>query len=181
MIETDRLVLRTWRDEDIDALHLISNDPEVMEYFPRCPTWGEVADLVVRHRANLAWGKPGLWAVELKDEPGVLQGFVGLAKPRFEADFTPCVEVGWRLRRSAWGHGYATEAARASLHHGFRILGLTDVVSFTAVGNQRSRAVMEHLVMTHDPAEDFDHPGVPEGHPLRRHVLYRLRAEDSGL
>jgi ribosomal-protein-alanine N-acetyltransferase len=96
-----------------------------------------------------------------------------LAVPGFEAHFTPAVEVGWRLARSAWGKGYATEAARAALTFGFEQVGLEEIVAFTAVGNQRSRAVMERLGMSHAPADDFDHPGIPAGHPLRRHVLYR--------
>jgi RimJ/RimL family protein N-acetyltransferase len=105
-----------------------------------------------------------------------LAGFVGLAEPRFEAHFTPAVEIGWRLAREHWGKGYATEAAHATLAFGFGELGLDEIVSFTAVGNGRSRSVMERLRMTHDPADDFDHPHVPQGHPLRRQVLYRLQA-----
>ena len=174
MIETERLLLRSWRDTDVDALHAISSDPVVMEHFPRPSTWQETADLVVRHRANLTWGRPGLHAVETLDRPGKLIGFVGLATPRFDAHFTPCVEVGWRLARTAWGHGYATEAARASVRHGFDVLGLEEIVSFTATTNERSQAVMRRLGMTHVDEDDFDHPGVAADSPLRRHVLYRL-------
>jgi RimJ/RimL family protein N-acetyltransferase len=130
---------------------------------------------VALHRATLAAGAPGLFAVERRDD-GAQLGFVGLAEPTFEAPFTPCVEIGWRLARSAWGHGYATEAARACLAHAFTTLALEEVVSFTAVPNDRSRAVMHRLGMTRDPAEDFDHPRVEPGHPLRRHVLHRLTA-----
>ena len=174
MIETERLLLRSWRDGDIDAMHAISSDPVVMEHFPRPSTWEETADLVVRHRGNLAWGQPGLFAVETLAEPGTLIGFVGLAVPGFEARFTPCVEVGWRLAVAAWGQGYATEAARAAVRHGFDVLGLEEVVSFTSTTNLRSQAVMRRLGMTHDPADDFEHPRVAPGSPLRRHVLYRL-------
>ena len=176
MIETQRLLLRSWRDTDIDAMHAISSDPVVMEHFPRPSTWEETADLVVRHRGNLAWGRPGLYAVETLEEPGVLIGFVGLATPRFDAHFTPCVEVGWRLGRAAWGHGYATEAAVAVVQHGFGVLGLDEIVSFTSTTNTRSQAVMRRLGMTHDERDDFDHPSVAIGSPLRRHVLYRLSA-----
>jgi len=102
-------------------------------------------------------------------------GFTGLAVPRFEAHFTPCVEVGWRLAREHWGRGYATEAARAALADGFERLGLDEIVSFTAAGNLPSRRVMEKLGMKHDSADDFDHPSLAPGHPLRRHVLYRIR------
>jgi ribosomal-protein-alanine N-acetyltransferase len=105
-------------------------------------------------------------------------GFTGLERPSFEAHFTPAVEVGWRLARSAWGHGYATEAGRASLAFGFDAVGLEEIVSFTSVANMRSRAVMERLGMTHDPGDDFDHPELPEANRLRRHVLYRGSARD---
>ena len=103
-------------------------------------------------------------------------GFVGIARPSFEAAFTPCTEVGWRLARASWGHGYATEAARTALDVAFGRLGLDEVVSFTFEGNTRSRAVMERLAMTRDPAEDFDHPRLPQGERVRRQVLYRLRS-----
>jgi ribosomal-protein-alanine N-acetyltransferase len=124
--------------------------------------------------AEQGWG---LWAVEA---PGATDfvGFVGLDAPGYETPFTPCVEVGWRLARAHWGRGYATEAASAALEHGFTAVGLEEIVSFTAPVNRRSRAVMERLGMTRDPADDFDHPNVPVGHPLRRHVLYRLRRSD---
>jgi RimJ/RimL family protein N-acetyltransferase len=110
------------------------------------------------------------------EAPGVAPfiGFVGLELPSFEAHFTPCLEVGWRLAFAHWGRGYATEAARRVLAHGFGPLGRTEIVSFTTRGNRRSRAVMEQLSMRHDPADDFLHPSLPEGHPQRPHVLYRL-------
>lgn len=115
----------------------------------------------------------GLWAVEI---PGVatFAGFVGLSVPRFEAHFTPCVEIGWRLAAPYWGRGYATEGARAALEFGFDHLHLDQIVSFTVPDNVRSRRVMEKIGMTHDPADDFDHPNLPEGHRLRRHVLYGI-------
>jgi len=116
----------------------------------------------------------GLWAVELADGKPFI-GFVGLAVPAFEAHFTPAVEVGWRLAAEHWSRGYATEAARAALDYGFTTAGLDEIVSFTVPANSRSRAVMERLGMTHDPADDFDHPRIEPGHPLRRHVLYRKR------
>jgi RimJ/RimL family protein N-acetyltransferase len=118
----------------------------------------------------------GLWAVE-RQADGRFLGFTGLAAPTFKAHFTPCVEVGWRFAVEAWGHGYATEAARAALRFGFENLDLAEIVSFTVPANTRSRAVMERLGMTRDPADDFDHPRLPEGHPLRHHVLYRLGHE----
>jgi RimJ/RimL family protein N-acetyltransferase len=129
----------------------------------------------------------GLWAVEVIEgmeagrgpaaSAGAFIGYVGLMRPRFTAAFTPCVEVGWRLARAAWGRGYATEAAREACRVGFDEVGLSEIVSFTVPANVRSRRVMERLGMTHDPAEDFDHPLLPDGHALRRHVLYRLSRE----
>ena len=104
-------------------------------------------------------------------------GFIGLSIPQFEAHFTPCVEIGWRLARAEWGKGYASEGARAALAFGFERLGLAEIVSFTAVSNLRSRRVMERIGMQRRAAEDFDHPNLPEGHPLRRHVLYRIARE----
>jgi RimJ/RimL family protein N-acetyltransferase len=126
-------------------------------------------------RSELAERGFGLWAVEV---PGVAPfiGFTGLSVPHFEAPFTPCVEIGWRLAREHWGCGYAPEAARAALSFGFERLGLAEIVAFTAAGNARSRRVMEKIGMTHDPADDFEHPSLPAGHRLRRHVLYRALA-----
>jgi RimJ/RimL family protein N-acetyltransferase len=108
--------------------------------------------------------------------PGITRfaGFIGLAIPRFEAHFTPCIEIGWRLDAEHWNRGYATEGARAALEFGFVSLQVDEIVSFTATGNLRSRRVMEKIGMTRSPSDDFDHPALPEGHPLRRHVLYRL-------
>ena len=118
----------------------------------------------------------GLWALEVAGR-GEFIGFTGLAIQTFDAPFNPSVEVGWRLKRSAWGKGYALEAARAAITDGFERVGLDAIVSMTAVTNERSQAVMRRLGMTHDPAGDFDHPVLPEGHPLRRHVLYRVRRQ----
>jgi len=119
----------------------------------------------------------GLWAAEVIGGAPFI-GFIGLAIPSFEAHFTPCVEVGYRLAFEHWGNGYATEGARAALAFGFESTGLQEIVAMTAVGNARSRRVMEKLGMRRNPADDFDHPNIAGGHPLRRHLLYRLRAED---
>jgi len=115
----------------------------------------------------------GLWAVEIPGEAEFI-GYVGLALHDFPAHFTPAVEIGWRLAREYWGRGFATEAARAAVADGFERVGLDEIVSFTVPANVRSVGVMERLGMSHDPADDFDHPRIPAGHPLRRHVLYRL-------
>ena len=171
-----RVLLRPWRDADRAPFAALNADPGVMAFFPRRLTHPEsdaLVDRILDHFARYGFGS---WALEL---PGVtpFAGFVGLAVPGFTAHFTPCVEIGWRLAVGHWGRGYATEAARLVLAHAFGPLGLTEVVSFTAEGNRRSRAVMERLGMRHDAAEDFDHPGLPDGHPLRWHVLYRLAAD----
>ncbi len=148
-----------------------------MEYFPSTLSQAESDAFAARVRAELAERGFGLWAVEA---PGVAPfvGFTGLSVPRFTAHFTPCVEVGWRLARAYWGRGYAPEAASRAIAHGFGPLGLDEIVSFTAVANLRSRRVMEKLGMTHDAADDFDHPSLEPSHPLRRHVLYRLRRKE---
>jgi len=147
-------------------------DPEVMAHFPATLTRAESDLLMERIEAGFEAHGFGLWAVDVRKSEEFI-GFVGLGVPEFEAHFTPAIEIGWRLARPAWGHGYATEAAGAALEFGVEVAGLTEVVSFTSTGNDRSRAVMERLGMTHDPAEDFDHPALPKGHPQRRHVLYR--------
>ena len=174
-LRTERLLLRGWRDADLEPFAALNGDPETMRYFPAPLTREESDALAARARAQIEAEGWGLWAVEV---PGVADfaGFVGLAIPSFEASFTPAVEVGWRLAREHWGKGYATEAARAAVAHGFGELGLDEIVSFTLRLNEPSIRVMERIGMTRDPAEDFDHPRVPVGHPLRPHVLYRLRA-----
>lgn len=174
MIRTERLVLRDWRDEDLAAYAELNADPRVMEYFPSTLTRADSDAQAARIRAHIQERGFGFWAVEI---PGVVEfaGFLGLAVPGFEAPFMPAVEIGWRLSHAAWGKGYATEGARGALRHAFDQLGLSEVVSFTTVGNARSRRVMEKAGMTHDASGDFDHPRIAEGHPLRRHVLYRKR------
>ncbi len=144
-----------------------------MEYFPAPLTRAESDLLVDRIEAEFDERGYGLWAVDVV-ATGEFIGFAGLSVPGFEAHFTPAVEVGWRLARTAWGHGYATEAARAAVDFGFNQVGLPVIVSFTAATNQRSRAVMERIGMTRDPAGDFDHPNLPQYHRLLRHVLYRI-------
>ena len=173
-IRTARVLLRGWRSEDLDPFAALNADPEVMEHFPATLTRDESAAMIGRILAHFEKHGLGLWAAEV---PGVAPfiGFVGLAVPRFEAAFTPCVEVGWRTARAHWGHGYVTEAARAALRHGFTAHGLEEIVSMTIPANTRSRAVMERLGMKRSPEDDFDHPMIAEGHPMRRHVLYRLR------
>lgn len=175
-LRTARLLLRRWRDEDRAPFARLNADPDVMEHFPAPMTPAESDALVDRIEAGFEECCFGLWAVEIRAS-GVFAGFTGLARPSFEAHFTPAIEVGWRLARAAWGHGYATEAAAAALTFGFDTVGAREIVSFTAVANRRSRAVMQRLGMRRDASDDFDHPLLPEGDRLRRHVLYRLPAE----
>lgn len=172
-LRTDRLVLRRWREDDLDPFAALNADPEVMEHFPS--RLDRAASDALAAAADGAFDRHGfgLWVVEVA-ATGAFAGFTGLAVPRFDAPFTPAVEVGWRLARWAWGNGYATEAATAALDLGFFRAGLDEVVSFTSAENARSRAVMRRLGMTRDPSADFDHPMIPPGHRLRPHVLYRL-------
>jgi ribosomal-protein-alanine N-acetyltransferase len=146
-----------------------------MEHFPGTLTHADSDALVDRIRAHFQRHGFGLWAIELT-ATGEFIGFAGLSIPAFQAHFTPAVEIGWRLARAAWGHGYATEAARRVLDHGFDALGLDEIVSFTSTTNHRSQAVMRRIGMTRDPADDFDYPALPPGHRLRRSVLYRIGA-----
>ena len=181
MIRTERLILRDWRHEDLEPFAALNAHPEVMRHMPKRLSRAESDTLAARIRAGIAERGYGLWAVESPGEAPFL-GFVGLAVPGFQAAFTPCVEVGWRLAWRFWGRGYASEAARGALEHGFGELGLREIVSFTTLGNDASRRVMERLGMRRDPREDFEHPGLPSGHPLRPHVLYRIgRAEWHGV
>jgi RimJ/RimL family protein N-acetyltransferase len=176
-LRTERLLLRQWRDEDLDPFAALNADPETMRYFPAPPSRDESDALAERSRRHIEEEGWGLWAVEVVDGPSFV-GFVGLARPTFDADFMPTVEVGWRLGREHWGNGYATEAGRAALAYGFEEIGVPEIVSFTARLNEPSWRVMQRLGMRHDEAGDFEHPRVPVGHPLRPHVLYRLSDAD---
>ncbi|MFC5826608.1 GNAT family N-acetyltransferase [Nonomuraea insulae] len=173
-MDTERLIMRRWRDADRAPFAEMNADPEVMRHFPSLMTREEsdsFADRIEQQFDSLGYG---LWALEER-ESGRFIGFTGLALQTFDAPFLPAVEIGWRLAQPAWGHGYATEAARRAVRYAFEEAGLDAIISMTAVRNTRSRAVMERLGMTRDPAEDFDHPRVPRDSPILRHVLYRLK------
>lgn len=174
-IRTTRLLLRGWLPEDRAPFAQMNADPRVMAHFPGLMAAADSDAMVDRICRGFASHGFGLWAVERLDT-GAFAGFVGLSVPGFEAPFMPAVEVGWRLAAEHWHQGFATEAAQAALGYGFDVVGLPEVVSFTAPENTSSLAVMRRLGMTHDPADDFDHPRLPEGHRLRRHVLFRLSA-----
>jgi len=176
-LRTQRLLLRRWRLEDLGPFAALNADPRVMEHFPAPYTPEETERMIARIEQQFEERGFGLWAVEIVDI-APFAGFVGLNVTKFAAHFTPCVEIGWRLAAEHWGQGYATEGARAALTFGFDTLGLEEIVSFTVPENIRSRRVMERIGMSHDAAGDFEHPLLPEGHRLRRHVLYRCVRHD---
>lgn len=173
-IVTPRLFLRRWTDADREPFAQMNADPAVMAFFASTLTRGESDSLIDRNNAHFAEHGFGLWAVELRQN-AQFAGFIGLAKPAFEAHFTPCIEIGWRLASPYQGQGFATEGARAVVEYAFGALGLSEIVSFTTASNLPSRHVMEKIGMTRNEADDFEYPNLPEGHPLRPHVLYRLR------
>lgn len=175
IVRTERLILRRWQNSDRRPFAEINADPRVMEFFPNPLTREQSDNLIDRIEASIAQRGFGLYAVELQSDSTFL-GFIGLSVPNFQAYFTPCVEIGWRLAAHSWGQGFATEGARAVAAYAFNTLNLESLVSFTAEQNARSRRVMEKIGMTFNPADTFHHPNLPEGHLLRRHVLYRLRA-----
>jgi RimJ/RimL family protein N-acetyltransferase len=171
-LQTPRLVLRQWGDSDREPFADLNADPEVMEHFPAVFSRPESDARADRYAAGITERGWGIWAVQTMTT-GEFIGFVGLNPVPTELPFAPGVEIGWRLARSFWGQGLATEAATVALEYALGPLRLEEVVAFTAATNVRSQRVMQKLGMTHDPLDDFDHPAVPDGHRLRRHVLYR--------
>ena len=177
-IETPRLRMRQWRESDREPFAAMNADPAVVEFFASPPLRAASDASIDAWQAQFAAQGWSNWAVELRESQEFI-GFTGLSVPRRTFSFSPCVEVGWRLARKFWGEGFATEAARAALRVAFERLALPEVVSFTAVGNLRSRAVMERIGM-YDTNQDFEHPGITEGHPLRLHCLYRITGVQWG-
>lgn len=171
-LESARLVMRPWRDEDLPAFAELCADPQVMRYFPDTLSRLQSAAVIGRIRGHFAENGFGLWALERKDT-GQFIGFTGLNRVEFDASFTPAVEIAWRLAREHWGLGYASEAAWTTLRCGFGQLDLDEMVAFTATANLASEKVMQAIGMRRE-GSDFDHPELPEGHPLRRHLLYRI-------
>jgi RimJ/RimL family protein N-acetyltransferase len=176
-LSTDRLILRRWQESDLVPFATLNSDPRVMEFFPQLLSRAESDALVDRINEHFARHGFGLYAAELTATHEFI-GYIGLAVATFAAPFTPRVEIGWRLTTEHWGQGLATEGARAIVNHAFGVLELESIVSFTVPHNMRSRRVMEKIGMTHNPIEDFDHPALPVGHALQRHVLYRLGKEE---
>jgi 3-dehydroquinate dehydratase/shikimate dehydrogenase len=176
-LQTERLLLRQWRDDDYEPWAALNADPRVMEFYPKTLPKEESVDLGAWLRGRIAERGWGLWAAELRAD-GHFIGFIGLQQVPFQANFTPAVEVGWRLAHDAWGRGLATEGARACLDYAFDELQLDEVIAMTSTPNLRSMRVMEKIGMHRNPADDFDHPRIPLGHRLHRHVLYRISASD---
>lgn len=177
IIETARLILRTWKNEDANAYYQINQDSKVVELLRGPLTMKQVKDfipVVNKHQEKHGYT---LWAVELK-ETGELVGFIGLNYIDWESHFTPAVEVGWRLGSQYWNKGYATEGAKASLEYGFKKCDLKEIVSFTVPANIRSIRVMEKIELKRDLNSDFAHPKLPAGHPLSQHILYRLMVDE---
>ena len=170
-LRTDRLILRRWREQDREPFARMNADPEVMRYMLRPLTREQSDAFLDRSDAEFDERGYGRWAVQIPGEAPLI-GFVGLSL----AAFQPSPEIGWRLDVPYWGRGYATEAARAAIADGFARVGLREILSWTIPANTRSIAVMERLGMTRDPADDFEHPLVPDGHPAKHHVLYRISA-----
>lgn len=174
--ETARLALMPWQERHRAPFAEMNADAEVMRHFPALQTPEQSNASIDFWRGQFDTQGWSNWAVELR-ATGQFLGFIGLSVPRRQLPFSPCVEIGWRLRRSAWGQGYATEGARASLRVGFERLGLAEIVSFTALSNTPSMAVMERIGM-HNVGSDFEHPAIPEGSPLRMHCLYRITRDE---
>jgi len=174
-IETERLKLRQWKIEDRPLFANINADPAVMKYYPRALSTKESNIMVQKFESLISERGWGFWAVE-KIDAGEFIGFVGLHEPTYDLPVSPCVEIGWRLAKEYWGHGYASEAAKASLGIAFDRLDLSEVYSFTSVSNKKSRAVMERIGMI-NINENFEHPMILENSPLREHVLYKINRQ----
>lgn len=171
-LETDRLILREWKDEDLPLFARINADPLIMEYMPRVLPPKDSDKLIKRFVKHIKKYGYGMYAIERKED-GAFMGTVGLNHVDFKSHFTPAVEIAWRLDYEFWGGGYATEAAKHLIKHGFEHLDLDEIVAFTVHDNTRSVHVMERLGMTHDENGDFDYPSLRKGHPLGKFVLYR--------
>ena len=174
-IQTKRLILRSWKKEDLESFAKLNADPRVMEYYPSIKSYEESKEEYNRHIEEIKREGFGFWAVSVKGGADFI-GSIGLRRVPFTEHFTPAIEIGWRLAFDQWGNGYATEGALASLEYGFKTIKCHEIVAYTSMQNMRSRAVMKRIGMQHNPKDDFDHPKLAEGHRLRRHVLYRIKA-----
>ncbi|MCB1651863.1 MAG: GNAT family N-acetyltransferase [Alphaproteobacteria bacterium] len=172
-IETERLILREWEDEDLEPFARMNADPLVMEYLPRVLDEKASARHMQEFQKHFDKYGYGLYVVEVKEDDE-FAGFVGLKNVDFKAAFTPAIELAWRLDYEHWGKGYASEAARAVIDHAFTVLSLTELVAYTVHDNVRTIAMMEKLGMEYQKGEDFDYPALRKGHPLGRFVLYKI-------
>lgn len=175
-IETDRLILRDWKENDLELFRALNADDKVMEYFPNTLAKEETDNFYHLIKQEIKDSGYGLYAAEVK-ATGEFIGLIGLHKATFEADFTPCIEVGWRLKKEAWGNGYATEGAKACIQYAFMELGVKEVYSFTATINHRSENVMKKAGMKY--VKNFNHPKLPLEHRLCEHVLYHIRLTEQ--
>ena len=173
ILKTDRLLLRTWCNDDLIPMYQINQDPLVMEYFPSLCDWEDTKKFVTKINQHHQKNGFSLYAVELK-KTGEFIGFVGLSIPEFEAHFTPCIEIGYRLSSQHWGKGYATEAAQTVLDYAFNELKLNKIVSFTSILNKKSIRVMEKIGLKKVKEGNFYHPCLPQDHKLSLHVLYTI-------
>lgn len=176
VIETNRLILRTWGDNDINDYYLLNQDPKVVEFLLKMSSIEQSKEFIECMNDQFHARGYTIFAMEEK-QSGILIGFTGLNAPKWHAHFTPCVEIGWRLSSKFWGNGYATEAARSVLDYGFKECALKEILAWTVPANLRSIRVMEKIGMEHDINGDFNHPEVPEGHELSKHILYRIRGK----
>lgn len=174
ILETERLRLRTWKEEDAEPYYQINQDPRVIEFLPGSLSLEKVKQFIADQNNCFLKNRHAFWAVEEK-KSGMMIGFLGLGKIEGPYSFTPAVDIGWRLASQSWGQGYATEGAQAVLDYGFKTLGLVEIISVTAVENDRSRRVMEKIGMTRDFQGDYEHSKLPKEHRLSKHVLYRIK------
>lgn len=172
MLKTDRLQLRQWTEDDFLPFSKMCGDSAVMAFFPKLLTPNESKEVGKKIQSLIHERGWGFWAVDVSNQHKFI-GFVGLHTPKESLPFSPCVEIGWRLSKSYWGNGYATEAAKACLAYAFGTLGLHEVVAFTALANLRSQAVMRKIGMR-DSGQNFMHPDIEEAHPQCEHVLYKI-------
>jgi RimJ/RimL family protein N-acetyltransferase len=177
IIETKRLILRTWKKEDVQPYFQINQDPRVIEFLRGALTVEQINDSMIADNSHQQQHGYALWATELKETKQLL-GFIGLKYVDWSAHFTPAVEIGWRLGSQYWGQGFATEGAKAAVDYGFKKCGLKEIVSFTVPANMRSIRVMEKIGLKRDTKGDFAHPKLPANHPLSQHILYRLKVDE---
>ncbi|HEY9683293.1 MAG TPA: GNAT family N-acetyltransferase [Oculatellaceae cyanobacterium] len=176
-MQSNRLLLRRWNESDLQPFADLNADPDVMKHFPKTLSKDETRSLIERIEQRFEEDKFGLWAVETINSSEFI-GFVGLWRPTFDAHFTPCVEIGWRLAKRFWGNGYAPEAALLALKYGFETVGLDEIIAMTATCNRNSMRVMQKIGMTYNTHDNFKHPLLEDGHPLQEHVLYRIRKDE---